>query len=154
MSTYFVIFRQGRRARVAPLALPAGKDLPSAFRYEGRTYIQSGDALSTGDHFVTKDKTLVGFSFLLGGDSRVAASWHRGCEDVDVEAGCWLKVHLTDDRSAENDCCQLLYPVAYYDGASDFMLLLDECVGCWRQLGFTPASEGLPKPVFESASVR
>ena len=151
MSTaYFVIFRQGRQARVSRLLIPAGKQIPSAFRYEGRTYPCSGIMLSNGDHFLDAGRELVGFSFILGGDTEVGEGrLAQECANVEIESETWLKFYLTDDRSAVNDCCQYIYPTVYADEDSDHIVLVDECRGCWTALGFRLASRPVPEAVFE-----
>jgi hypothetical protein len=149
-TAYFTIFRQGKQARVSRLLIPAGKQVPSDFRYEGRIYRCSRIALSTGDHFLDARRELVGFSFILGGDTEVAQGrLAKECANVEIESGAWLKFYLTDDRSAENDCCQFIYPVVYSDEHSDHIVLVEECPKCWTALGFRLATQPLPEPVFE-----
>jgi len=104
--------------------------------------------LSTGDHFLNARRELVGFSFLLAGDTEVGQGrLVKECSNVEVESGSWLKIILTDDRSYNNDCCQLIFPIAYSDDQSDHILLVDECPGCWNALGFRLTSDSLPETV-------
>jgi len=147
-SGFFIVFRQGERARASRFVLPAGKELPDAFRYEGRTYRREASDLFDGDHFLTNDKVLVGFSFILGGDSRVAAGrLVRECKNVEIENQTWLKFYFTDERTVENDCCQFIFPDVYFDGDSDHIVLLNECPNCWTTLGFELVTERLPEPI-------
>lgn len=149
-TAYFIIFRQGGQARASRLLLPAGKQIPSAFRYEGRTYRRSTIELSNGDHFLDARRELVGFSFILGGDTEVGQGrLAKECANVEIESDTWLKFYLTADRSAVNDCCQFIYPSVYSDEHSDHILLVDECPKCWTALGFRLASSPVPEAVFE-----
>lgn len=151
-TAYFVIFRQGRQARASRLLIPAGKQIPSAFRYEGRTYGRSGVQLSNGDHFLDAKRELIGFSFILGGDTEVGhGRLPKECANVEIESGTWLKIYLTQDPSAQNDCCQFIYPDVYADERGDHIILVDECPGCWTALGFRLATAPTPEPVFDDA---
>lgn len=146
---YFILFRQGEQARVSRLLLPEGKQLPDAFNYEGRIYPRSTIGLSNGDHFLDGKRELVGFSFILGGDTEVGQGrLTKECANVEIESGTWLKFLFTDDRTCQNDCCQYIYPVVYADGQSDHIVLVDECPNCWTALGFRLASQPLPEAIF------
>lgn len=148
---YFAIFRQGGQARVSRLLIPAGKQIPSAFRHEGRIYQDSGIMLSNGDHLINAEGELVGFTFLLGGDTEVGQGrLAKECANVEIESETWLKFFLTDGRSYENDLCQLIYPVVYADEHSDHIVLVDECPECWTALGFRLAAPPFPEPVFDN----
>jgi hypothetical protein len=146
---YFVIFRQGRQARASRFVIPAGRDWPSAFRYEGRTYLSSGIALCNGDHFFDASGELVGFSFLFGGDTEVGRGrLAKECVNVEITPSCWLKFILAESRSYQHDGCQRIYPFVYADEHSDHMVLVQECPQCWTALGFRLASPPLPEAVF------
>ena len=149
---YFVIFRQGEQARASRLLIPAGKQVPSAFHYEGRKYSQTGIVLSNGDHLLDDQRQLIGFSFLLGGDTEVGQGrLAKECANVEVESGTWLKFVIARVRSYMNDGCQFIYPIVYSDEHSDHIVLADECPRCWTALGFRLATAPLPEPVFEDA---
>jgi hypothetical protein len=148
---YFVIFRQEGQARASRFVIPAGMDWPSAFRYEGRTYLSSGIALCNGDHFLDASGELVGFSFLCGGDTEVGRGrLAKECVNVEITPIGWLKVILAEGQSYQHDGCQFLYPLVYADGHSDHIVLVQECPGCWTALGFRLASPPIPEAVFET----
>jgi hypothetical protein len=149
---YFTIFRQGRHARAARFVIPAGKEWPAAFRYEGRTYLPSPVNLCNGDHLLNAERELMGFTFLLGGETEVGhGRLARECVNAENRSGFWLKFFVAGERSCQNDGCQLLYPFVYTDGHSDHIILVQECPGCWTALGFRLASPPLPEAVFETA---
>jgi len=109
--------------------------------------------LSNGDHFLDAGRELVGFSFILGGDTEVGQGrLAKESANVEIESETWLKFYLTDDRSAKNDCCQFIYPSVYADEDSDHILLVDECPKCWTALGFRLAPAPLPEAVFEDTA--
>lgn len=150
---YFIIFRQMRQARASRLLLPEGKGVPSAFRYESRTYLRSTIELCDGDHLLDAERALVGFTFLLGGETEVGhGRLVKECVNVENASGFWLKFFLTEGRSYENDGCQNIFPVVYSDGHSDHIVLADECSRCWTSLGFRLATQPLPEPVFEDTA--
>lgn len=149
-SAYFAIFRQGKEARVSRLLIPAGNDLPSSFRYEGRIYAESKIALCDGDHLLDAERELMGFSFFAAveteiGEGRLA----KECVNVESQSGIWLNFILNKDRPYKNDSCQLIYPFVYSDDQSDHIILVDECPRCWTSLGFRLASRPVPEAVFE-----
>jgi hypothetical protein len=147
----FAIFRQGTRARATRVLIPAGGREPSAFRYEGRLYLPSHINLCNGDHLLNTDRELMGFTFLLGGDTEVGRGrLARDCENAENEAGSWLKFFLAADRRCRNDGCQLIYPLVYADDDSDHIILVQECPGCWAALGFRLASPPVPEALFET----
>lgn len=146
----FAIFRQGTQVSAMRVLIPAGGREPSAFRYEGRIYLPSPINLCNGDHLLDADRELMGFTFLLGGDTEVGhGRLAKECLNVENESGSWLKFFLAGDRTCQNDGCQLLYPFVYADGHSDHIILVQECPGCWTALGFRLASPPLPEAVFE-----
>ncbi len=148
---YFILFRQGGRAQITRLVLPTGKGFPTRFQYEGRDYNPEPSSLANGDHFLTKEKALAGFSFILGGDSAVAdGRLGRECHNVEIESGQWLKIFLSEAPSPINDCCQFIYPQVYHDGKHDHIVMLDECPGCWTALDFRLATPPFPHPIFET----
>jgi len=147
---YFAIFRQGRHARVSRVLIPAGKQVPSAFRYEGRTYLRSTIELCDGDHLLDAERELMGFTFLLGGETEVGhGRLVKECLNVQNASGFWLKFFLAEGRSCQNDGCQNIFPVVYADGHSDHIVLADERPKCWTALGFRLAGAPLPEAVFE-----
>jgi hypothetical protein len=149
---YFAIFRQERWARVARVLIPAGKNLPSAFRYEGRIYVETKIALGNADHLLDADRELLGFSFLLAEETEVGRGrLAKECMNVRSQSGIWLNVVLNEERPYHNDACQMLYPFVYSDEDSDHIVLVGESPGCWSALGFRLATQPLPEPVFDGA---
>lgn len=147
---YFAIFRQGPQARVSRFLIPAGKDLPPVFRYDGRTYRETRIALGNGDHLLDAGRELVGFSFLLAEETEVGhGRLTKECMNVKSQSGIWLNFVLNDERPYQNDACQMLYPFVYSDEHSDHIVIVAECPGCWSALGFRLATQPLPEPVFE-----
>ena len=134
------------------LLIPAGRRVPSAFRYEGRTYLRSGIELCDGDHLLDAGRELMGFTFLLGGDTEVGQGrLVKECLNVENESG-WLKFFLSDGRSYQNDGCQFIFPIVYSDEDADHIILADECPRCWTALGFRLATSPVPEPVFENGA--
>jgi hypothetical protein len=103
--------------------------------------------LCNGDHLLDPERELKGFTFLLGGETDVGhGRFAKECVNVENASGFWLKFFLAEGRSYHNDGCQLLFPAVYEDGHSDYIVLVDECSGCWSALGFRLASPPCPRP--------
>jgi hypothetical protein len=73
LSTYFIIFRRDRTLTTARLVMTPQNPW-SHFLHDGRLYKEISEGLSNGDHFITTNRALVGFSFILGGDTPSCAS--------------------------------------------------------------------------------
>lgn len=148
-ASYFAIFRQRGRAQISRVLIPDGSQLPSAFIYEGFTYLKTDINLSNGDHLLDELNNLAGFTFLLGGDTEVGQGlFATDCTNVENESGIWLKFFLAEGRSYKNDCCQLICPTVYANDRFDYILLVEECPQCWRALAFKLASVPLPEAIF------
>lgn len=147
---YFIIFRQEGQARVSRLLIPEGKEVPSAFRYQGGIYQRTTIQLCDGDHLLDAKRELMGFSFFLAGETDLGGGrLVRDCLNVQNESNLWINFVLNEDRPHQTDTCQRIFPVVYADEHSDHIILVNECATCWTALGFLLAMRPLPEPVFE-----
>lgn len=145
---YFILFRQDGEVRMGRVSLPVGSGYPTRIEHEGRTYSPRGSDLSTGDHLLGSESELIGFGFLLGGDSRTATSrLVRDSRNVTIDSEVWLKFVLSQQPVIRADCCQLIFPQVYEDDSNDQILLFEECRGCWSRIAF-PVAEIAPKCIF------
>lgn len=155
---YFVLFLRENRVRVAHL--PWGKDGPPlSCIYQGRQYrrlaacgdigILSAFVLGDYDHLVSPDNRLAGFAFTLGARPEMAAEIEAlplvQAQNTRLEeGGLWLKFILAEAPDLMADGTQGVSLSVYFDGSSDYILLMDDIWPAARGLAFSVEEPEVP----------